>query len=105
MIFAQSIGPLDVFGRAVVRACCGGVTAATVRDESSRRLLASLLPKVRVERTADPVFLFRPDEAPLDLAAEGLAGSGPLVVVSARRWQSGHICATTGTRAARSAWL
>jgi polysaccharide pyruvyl transferase CsaB len=87
MIFAQSIGPLDVFGRAVVRACCGGVTAATVRDESSRRLLASLLPKVRVERTADPVFLFKPDEAPLDLAAEGLAGAGPLVVVSARRWQ------------------
>ena len=87
MIFAQSIGPLDVFGRAVVRACCGGIAAATVRDEASRRLLASLLPNVRVERTADPVFLFEPDEAPLDLAAEGLAGPGPLVVVSARRWQ------------------
>jgi polysaccharide pyruvyl transferase WcaK-like protein len=86
MIFAQSIGPLDLFGRAVVRACCGGVVAATVRDEGSRRLLASLLPKVRVERTADPVFLFEPGGAPLDLVAEGLAGPGPLVVVSARRW-------------------
>ncbi len=86
MIFAQSIGPLDVFGRAVVRACCGGVAAATVRDERSRRLLASLLPGVRVERTADPVFLFEPASVPLDLAAEGLAGPGPLVVVSARHW-------------------
>lgn len=86
MIFAQSIGPLDVFGRAVVRACCSGVTAATVRDERSRRLLATLLPKVRVERTADPVFLFEPGTAPLDLAAEGLGGPGPLVVVSVRRW-------------------
>jgi polysaccharide pyruvyl transferase CsaB len=87
MIFAQSIGPLDVFGRAVVRACCGGVSAATVRDESSRRLLTSLLPNVRVERTADPVFLFEPDAVPLDLEAEGLAGPGPLVIVSVRRWQ------------------
>jgi polysaccharide pyruvyl transferase CsaB len=87
MIFAQSVGPLDIFGRAVVRACCGGVTAATVRDERSRRLLAELLPKVRVERTADPVFLFEPGGAPLDLAAEGLGGPGPLVVVSVRRWQ------------------
>jgi polysaccharide pyruvyl transferase CsaB len=86
MIFAQSIGPLDVFGRAVVRACCGGVSAATVRDERSRRLLTTLLPKVRVERTADPVFLFEPGTEPLDLAAEGLGGPGPLVVVSVRRW-------------------
>jgi polysaccharide pyruvyl transferase CsaB len=87
MIFAQSIGPLDVFGRAVVRACCRGVAAATVRDERSRKLLASLLPAVRVERTADPVFLFEPGGAPLDLAAEGLGGTAPLVIVSVRRWQ------------------
>lgn len=98
MIFAQSIGPLDVFGRAVVRACCGGVAAATVRDERSRKLLSSLLPKVRVERTADPVFLFEPDGAPLDLAAEGLGGPGPLVVVSVRRWN--HNEATIGLLAA-----
>jgi polysaccharide pyruvyl transferase CsaB len=87
MIFAQSIGPLDVFGRAVVRSCCKGVSAATVRDERSRKLLTALLPAVRVERTADPVFLFEPAGEPLDLAAEGLDGPGPLVVVSVRRWQ------------------
>jgi len=98
MIFAQSIGPLDVFGRAVVRACCGGVAAATVRDERSRRLLATLLPKVRVERTADPVFLFEPNATPLDLEAEGLGGPGPLVVVSVRRWP--HNEATIGLLAA-----
>lgn len=86
MIFAQSIGPLDFWGRAVVRAFCGGVAAATVRDERSRKLLASLLPNVRVERTADPVFLFEPDATPLDLEAEGLAGDGPLVLVSVRKW-------------------
>jgi polysaccharide pyruvyl transferase CsaB len=87
MIFAQSIGPLDLFGRAVVRACCSGIAAATVRDERSRKLLAALLPKVRIERTADPVFLYEPHGEPLDLAAEGLAGDGPLVIVSVRRWQ------------------
>jgi polysaccharide pyruvyl transferase CsaB len=89
MIFAQSIGPLDRWGRLVVRACCSGVAAATVRDERSRRLLTSIVPKVRVERTADPVFLLQPGSAPLDLRAEGLDGPGPLVVVSVRRWQ-GH---------------
>ncbi len=94
MIFAQSIGPLDVWGRAVVRACCGGVAAATVRDERSRRLLSSLLPKVRVERTADPVFLFEPDAEPLDLTTEGLDGPGPLVVVSVRRWQNNETTAS-----------
>jgi polysaccharide pyruvyl transferase CsaB len=86
MIFAQSIGPLDFWGRAVVRAFCGGVAAATVRDERSRRLLSSLLPNVRVERTADPVFLFEPGTEPLDLAAEGLGGDAPLVIVSVRKW-------------------
>jgi polysaccharide pyruvyl transferase CsaB len=88
MIFAQSIGPLDLIGRAVVKACCGGIAAATVRDERSRRLLAGLLPKVRVERTADPVFLFEPHGEPLDLRAEGLDGPGPLAIVSVRRWQN-----------------
>jgi polysaccharide pyruvyl transferase CsaB len=86
MIFAQSIGPLDFWGRAVVRAFCGGVDAATVRDERSRKLLSALLPNVRVERTADPVFLFEPGTEPLDLVAEGLAGEAPLVIVSVRKW-------------------
>ncbi len=87
MIFAQSIGPLDFWGRTVVRAWCRGIDAATVRDERSRKILAPLVPGVRVERTADPVFLFEPHGEPLDLAAEGLDGPGPLVVVSVRRWQ------------------
>ncbi len=87
MVFAQSVGPLDFWGRAVVRNFCKGVAAATVRDESSRALLGSLLPGVRVEQAADPVFLFEPGGEPLDLAAEGLAsGDAPLVVVSVRRW-------------------
>ncbi len=88
MIFAQSVGPLDVWGRLVVRQMCGGVARATLRDERSRALLEPLLPKTPVERTADPVFLFAPGEEPLDLDAEGLgAESDPLVVVSVRRWQ------------------
>jgi polysaccharide pyruvyl transferase WcaK-like protein len=53
------------------------------------------LPKVRVERTADPVFLFEPGSAPLDLAAEGLGGPGPLVVVSVRRWPHNEATITT----------
>jgi len=88
MIFAQSIGPLDFWGRHIVRAFCKGIATATVRDERSRALLASLLPGVPVERSADPVFLLEPADEPLDLAAEGLAGDdGPLVIVSVRKGQ------------------
>jgi len=88
MVFAQSIGPLDFWGRAVVRTFCRGLAAATVRDERSRTLLASLVDGVAIERTADPVFLLGPSTESLDLAAEGLDGDGgPLVVISVRRWQ------------------
>ena len=87
MVFAQSIGPLDLWGRGMVRFLCGGLSAATVRDERSRALLASLIPGTPIERTADPVFLFTPGSEPLDLAAEGIVDDGtPLVVVSVRPW-------------------
>jgi polysaccharide pyruvyl transferase CsaB len=95
MIFAQSIGPLDFWGKSVVREFCRGVSLATVRDERSRALLGPLLPGTKVERTADPVFLFEPGAAPLDLAAEGLGPSdAPLVVVSVRRWSGGDATAS-----------
>ncbi|BDE07737.1 polysaccharide pyruvyl transferase CsaB [Vulcanimicrobium alpinum] len=98
MVFAQSVGPLDFWGRAVVRNFCRGIAAATVRDERSRALLQSLLPGVQVERTADPVFLFEPSTEPLDLKAEGLADDdAPLVVVSVRKWAGGD--ATTAAMA------
>ncbi|HEY4440708.1 MAG TPA: polysaccharide pyruvyl transferase CsaB [Candidatus Elarobacter sp.] len=88
MVFAQSVGPLDFWGRAVVRNLCRGIAAATVRDERSRTELQRLVPEVAVERTADPVFLFEPGTEPLDLAAEGLAGDdAPLVVISVRKWE------------------
>jgi polysaccharide pyruvyl transferase CsaB len=99
MVFAQSIGPLDFWGRAIVRNFCRGITAATVRDERSQKLFGALVPGVRVERTADPVFLFESGGEPLDLAAEGLAGDdAPLVVVSVRKWQAAE--ATTAALAA-----
>ncbi|MBC5810612.1 MAG: polysaccharide pyruvyl transferase CsaB [Candidatus Eremiobacteraeota bacterium] len=86
MIFAQSIGPLDFWGRQTVRECCKGVTAATVRDERSRELLASLLPAVPVELTADPVFLYEPPEAPPDLTRFGLGPqSEPFVLFAVRK--------------------
>jgi polysaccharide pyruvyl transferase CsaB len=86
MIFAQSVGPLDFLGKQTVRECCKGLTIATVRDEQSRRLLGSLLPDVRIVRTADPVFLYEPPAAPVDLASAGLGPqSDPLVVVSVRK--------------------
>ena len=57
-----------------------------MRDERSRALLASLLPGVRVERTADPVFLYDPPPDPPDLEAFGLGPDGePLVIVAARK--------------------
>ena len=82
MIFAQSIGPLDPLGRFIVKSFCRGVTRATVRDERSRELLASLLPHTPIETTADPVFLYdlAPDEK-IDLAHEGLDGNYAIVSV------------------------
>ena len=85
MIFAQSIGPLDTVGRLMVREMCRGVARATVRDEQSRELLHRLLPKVPVERTADPVWMLDGDGG-FDLEAEGLGtDSDPLAVVCVRR--------------------
>ena len=85
MIFAQSVGPLNLVGRAIVRAWCGRIARATVRDERSRALLAGLLPKVPVARTADPVWMLG-DVPALDFEAEGLGpGSEPLAVVSVRK--------------------
>ena len=85
MIFAQSIGPLDFVGRQIVRKCCSGLGAATVRDERSRALLAPLVPDITVRRTADLVFLYdSPQPAAESLAVRGLDGSDPLVVVCVR---------------------
>jgi polysaccharide pyruvyl transferase CsaB len=86
MIFAQSIGPLDFWGRLLVRRFCRGVNRATVRDERSLRLLRELLPRTPIEQTADPVFLYESPEAGVDLSAEGLGPeSGPYAVISVRR--------------------
>lgn len=86
MVFAQSIGPLDFWGRLVVGQFCRGLDRATVRDETSRGLLQRLLPKTPVEQTADPVFLYDAPEASSDLASEGLGPeSGAYAVISVRK--------------------
>jgi polysaccharide pyruvyl transferase CsaB len=86
MIFAQSIGPLDFWGRWVVKGFCKGLDRATVRDRRSLRLLEELLPKVPVEQTADPVFLYDRPAARADLAADGLGPeSGAYAVISVRK--------------------
>ena len=84
MIFAQSIGPLDLLGRIVVRSFCRGTNCATVRDLRSVRLLQSLLPQTPVEQTADPVFLYDTPLEEIDLSGEGL-GTEPYAVVSVRK--------------------
>lgn len=86
MIFAQSIGPLDFFGKRIVREWCKGVDRATVRDARSYQLLSSLLPLTPSEQTADPVFLYDAPDEEIDLSAEGLGpDSEPFVVVSVRK--------------------
>lgn len=86
MIFAQSIGPLDLLGRFVVRRMCRGVDRATVRDARSRALLQSLLPGTPVEQTADPVFLLDLPTREIDLSREGLDPEGaPYAVISVRK--------------------
>ena len=86
MVFAQSIGPLDYWGKLIVRQFCSGLDRATVRDERSQRLLHELLPATPIERTADPVFLYDGAEEGVDLAREGLGPeSGPYAIVSVRK--------------------
>lgn len=88
MIFAQSIGPLDAIGSFIVRRFCRGVSRATVRDERSRAILSTLLPATKVERTADPVFLYR-SESPVDLSEEGLGPQSGLYAVLCLREAAG----------------
>ena len=44
MVFAQSVGPLDFWGRLLVRRFCKGLDRATLRDERSVRLFRELVP-------------------------------------------------------------
>ncbi|HMF29609.1 MAG TPA: polysaccharide pyruvyl transferase family protein, partial [Candidatus Cybelea sp.] len=86
MLFAQSVGPLDYWGRLIVRQFCKGLTRATVRDERSQTLLHELLPSTPVEHTADPVFLYNAVQEAIDLSSEGLGPeSGRYAVVCIRK--------------------
>ena len=86
MVFAQSVGPLDFWGRLLVRRFCKGLDRATLRDERSVRLFRELVPRTPIERTADPVFLYECPQGETDLASEGLGPeSGAYAVVSVRR--------------------
>ncbi len=88
-IFAQGIGPLDFFGKQVVKRTCGDVAMAIVRDKASAALLQPLVPRIPVRVAADPVFLATASSSPaLEslLAQEGIArDGGPLVTVVVRR--------------------
>jgi len=84
MIFAQSIGPLDVLGRYVVKSFCRRVDRATVRDARSSALLHELVPSAKIERTADPVFLYDLPVGDVDLGREGL-GDARYAIVSVRK--------------------
>src|SRR5262249_54578090 len=89
VIFAQGIGPLNYFGREVVKRACATVDLASVRDETSLGVLQALLPNVKVRLAADPVFL-ADEEPPLAarelLEREGLRDDlGEIVAVVVRR--------------------
>jgi polysaccharide pyruvyl transferase CsaB len=84
MIFAQSVGPLDVLGRYVVKSFCRRVDRATVRDARSSVLLHELVPSLKIEQTADPVFLYDLPVEAIDLTREGL-GEERYAIVSVRK--------------------
>jgi polysaccharide pyruvyl transferase CsaB len=87
-IFAQGVGPLDFIGKQIVRRTCCDIELACVRDEASATLLRSLLPRVDVRLTADPVLLAKPvpsAESEAMLSREGLRElRGELVAVVVR---------------------
>jgi len=88
-IFAQGIGPLNYFGREVVKRACRAVDLACVRDELSQGALQPLLPDVEVKLAADPLFLASDeirDSASVRLRREGLVdGVRDVVAVVVRR--------------------
>ena len=103
MVFAQSVGPLDFWGRLVVAQFCKGLDRATVRDERSRRLLQRLVPRTAVEQTADPVFLYDLPSERTDLSEEGLGPeSGPYAVISVRKSPGAREWAAIAARAVDS---
>lgn len=86
MVFAQSVGPLDFWGRLIVQRFCRGLDRATVRDDRSRLLLRELVPRTPIEQTADPVFLYEGPQGGSDLSGEGLGPeSGPYAAISVRK--------------------
>ncbi len=88
-IFAQGVGPLNYFGREVVKRSCAHVDLASVRDELSQGTLKALLPNVEVHLAADPVFLADTAESPQTrdaLMREGLRDNlRDLVAIVVRR--------------------
>ena len=85
MVFAQSIGPLDFFGRLIVRQFCRGLNRATVRDARSQKAARFVADRTPVEQTADPVFLYDVPAEQTDLSGDGLGPeSGPYAVISVR---------------------
>ncbi len=85
MIFAQSIGPLDLLGRKTVSEFCRHIDLATVRDSHSLALLQKLLPQTKIERTADPVFLYEPSSEPDPSFANSFDDDVPLAFISIRK--------------------
>ena len=88
-IFAQGVGPLNYFGRQIVRRACAHVGHASVRDAASASLLRSLLPDLEVRVAADPVFLAPAHTSPdsdARLARDGIRSDGSaFVAVVVRR--------------------
>ena len=88
-IFAQGVGPLNYFGRQIVKRACAHVGHASVRDGASAALLRSLIPHLDVRLGADPVFLAPAQPSPdIDerLVREGIRSDGSaLVCVVVRR--------------------
>jgi hypothetical protein len=79
MIFAQSIGPLDFWGRWVVKGFLQGTRSRDRARRAVAALLEELLPDAPVERTADPVFLYdRPAGVPISRPTASVRRAVPM---------------------------
>lgn len=86
IVYAVSAGPLkDSLHHPLVRDCLNRAAVVAVRDRAARQLLEEIGVRRKIEVTADPAFLLKPEPFPEEaLVKEGIDGKRTLIGMSVR---------------------